>query len=164
MKPLPKVRKQKLVIREFAGELLIYDKKRHEAHCLNSTAALVWKHCDGRTSVTEISRCLAKEFPGNSDEPIDERLIWNALDQFSDRDLLEEKVEIPVGMLQQGGVNRRQLMRLLGLTIVAVPLVTSLVAPTVVEAAGSCKSAGAPCASSIECCSGLCVNSICGGP
>ena len=165
MKTLPKMRKQKLVVREFAGELLVYDKKHHEAHCLNSTAALVWKHCDGRTSVTEISRRLAKELSGNSDKPIDERLVWDALDQFRNRHLLEERLEIPKGMLEiSGGLNRRQLMRVLGLTIVAVPLVTSLVAPTAVEAAGSCKSAGAPCAASIECCSGLCVNSICGGP
>ena len=165
MNTLPKARKQKLVVREFAGELLVYDKKHHEAHCLNSTAALVWKHCDGRTSVTEICRRLAKELPGNGGKPIDERLVWSALDQFRDRHLLEEKLEIPAGMLENGGgLNRRQLMRVLGLTIAAVPLVTSLVAPTAVEAAASCKSAGAPCSASIECCSGLCQNNICGGP
>ncbi len=165
MNTLPKARKQKLVVREFADELLVYDKKNHEAHCLNSTAALVWKHCDGRTSVAEITRRLAKELLGNSGKPVDERLVWSALDQFRERNLLEEKLEIPASMLKNGGgLNRRQLMRVLGLTIVAVPLVTSLVAPTAAEAANSCLSAGAPCATGVQCCSGLCVNSICGGP
>lgn len=162
MKPLPKARKQKLVVREFAGELLVYDKKRHEAHCLNSTAALVWKQCDGRTSVTEIARRLAKELTGDG-KPVDERLVWDALDQFRRRHLLEEKLEVPAGMLIKGGLNRRQVMRALGLTIVALPLVTSLVAPTAAEA-GSCLNGGATCATSAQCCSGLCVNSICGGP
>jgi len=164
MKTLPKARKEKLVVREFAGELLVYDKKRHEAHCLNSTAALVWKRCDGRTSVTEISRRVAKELTGDGGKPVDERLVWDALDQFRRRHLLEEKLEVPAGMLIKGVLNRRQVMRALGLTIVALPLVTSLVAPTAAEAAGSCLSAGAACTASIQCCSGLCVNSICGGP
>src|SRR5712691_10027942 len=120
MKTFPKARKEKLVIREFADELLVYDKERHEAHCLNRTAALVWKQCDGRTSVAEISCRLAEELPGVQ---VDERIVWYALNQFKRDHLLEEKVEVPAGMLMNGGLNRRQVMRALGLTIVALPVV-----------------------------------------
>ena len=161
MKTLPKARKEKLVVREFADELLVYDKERHEAHCLNRTAALVWKHCDGRTSVKEISRRLATEMPDDGRTPVDERLVWYALNQFERDHLLEEKVEIPAGMLMNGGLSRRQVMRALGLTIVALPLVTSMIAPTPAQAA-TCLAAGSPCTTSIQCCNGVCQpNGLC---
>jgi Coenzyme PQQ synthesis protein D (PqqD) len=158
MKTFPKARQEKLVVREFADELLVYDKERHEAHCLNRTAALVWKHCDGRTSVAEISRRMAKEMPG--DTPVDERLVWYALNQFK-RDHLLEELEVPAGMLMNGGLNRRQVMRVLGISIVALPLVTSMIAPTPAQAA-TCRAPGAACTTSSQCCTGLCqTNNTC---
>jgi hypothetical protein len=41
---LPRVRKKNLIIDELADEVLVYDLDRHKAHCLNRTAALVWKN------------------------------------------------------------------------------------------------------------------------
>jgi len=158
MKRFPKARKEKLIVREFADELLVYDKQRHEAHCLNRTAAVIWKHCDGRTSIAEIGRRLASEM-GESGS-IDERLIWHALQQFKRDHLLEEKLEVPAALLgsMKTGPNRRQVIRALGLTaIVAVPLVTSMVAPTPAQAV-SCLSPGAACTSSAQCCSSVCQN------
>jgi hypothetical protein len=52
---LPKARSKGIIIKEIDGELLIYDRARDQAHCLNETAAAVWNLCDGRTSVSEIS-------------------------------------------------------------------------------------------------------------
>ncbi len=43
----PLARKADLVTKEVADEVLVYDLKSHKAHCLNQTAALVWKYCDG---------------------------------------------------------------------------------------------------------------------
>ena len=45
---LPHARTDNLVIRELDDETLVYDMERDEAHCLNQTAALVWKQCDGK--------------------------------------------------------------------------------------------------------------------
>ncbi len=158
MKRFPKARKEKLIVREFADELLVYDKQRHEAHCLNRTAAVIWKHCDGRTSIAEIGRRLANEM-GQS-EPVDDRLVWHALQQFKRDHLLEEKLKVPAALLgsMKTGPNRRQVIRLLGLTaIVAVPLVTSMVAPTPAQAV-SCLAPGSACTSSAQCCSSVCQN------
>ena len=163
MKTFPKARKEKLVVREFANELLVYDKERHEAHCLNRTAALVWKHCDGHTSVEEISRHLATETGGDGRTTVDERLVWYALNQFKRDHLLEDELEVPAGVLasMNGGLNRRQVMRVLGISIVALPLVTSMIAPTPAQAA-TCLAAGAPCTTSPQCCTGLCqTNGLC---
>ena len=43
------------------NEVLVYDLERHRAHCLNQTAALIWKHCDRQTSMVEMIRILGKE-------------------------------------------------------------------------------------------------------
>jgi hypothetical protein len=44
--------------------------------------------------------------------------------------------------------------------VVAVPLITSIVAPTAAEAA-SCFGSGHSCASSSQCCSGICNSNAC---
>ena len=161
MKEFPKARQNKLIVREFANEVLIYDKERQQAHCLNQTAALVWKHCDGRTPVAEISRRLATEI-GDGEAAVDDRLVWYALSQFK-RDHLLEEIEVPAGMLSGtgGGLSRRKAIKALGLaTIVAVPLVTSMIAPTAAQAA-TCFPAGHACTSGTQCCSGVCNASVC---
>src|SRR5713101_2119140 len=154
MKTFPKARAAKLIVREFGDELLVYDKERHEAHCLNRTAALVWKKCDGRTSVKEISRRLAKEM-SDGEGSFDERVVWHALEQFQRDHLLEERFKVPAGLLTtiNDGLNRRQMMRALGVTaVVALPLVTSIVAPTAAQAA-TCTGSGGVCTSGAQCCS-----------
>jgi len=156
MKELPRARRDKLVVREFGEEVLVYDKERHEARCLNRTAALVWKHCDGRTTVAEIGRRVAVEMTG-AEQPLDQRMVWYALSQFDRDHLLEEKLEVPAGVLSaKGGFNRRTAIRALGLTAaVALPLVTSMIAPTSAQAA-TCRAPAATCTSSSQCCSGIC--------
>ncbi len=150
MKQFPKARRDKLVIQELPDELLVYDQQRDMAHCLNRSAALIWKRCDGNTSIAEISHSVAKELK----TPVDERAVWFAIAQFSKDHLLENQPQVPVGMLQ--GMNRRQMVRTLGIAaVVAVPLVTSIVAPTPAQAA-TCLPSGAACTSSAQCCSGLC--------
>ena len=49
MSRLPSPRIQGLIVRELAGELVVYDKTRHRAFCLNPTVASIWKSCEGRT-------------------------------------------------------------------------------------------------------------------
>jgi hypothetical protein len=55
---LPLARREALITKEVDGELLVYDVTRDKAHCLNETAAAIWRLCDGRTNVGEISERL----------------------------------------------------------------------------------------------------------
>ena len=57
----PRSRKEGLVIEELGDEILIYDTVNDRAHTLNRTAALVWKLCDGKRTVSEIARVAGKE-------------------------------------------------------------------------------------------------------
>ena len=55
-----------------------------EAHCLSPLAAVVFAHCDGRTTIEELA-ALATERLG---EPVDEPRVIDALAQLQERDLL----------------------------------------------------------------------------
>lgn len=155
MKTLPKARQDNLIVRQVADEVLIYDQETHEARCLNRTAAIVWKYCDGHTPVEEIGRRVATEMTGD-EQPIDQRLVWFALEQFERDRLLEGKLEAPAGLLATTGLNRRKALRALGLTaMIALPLVTSMIAPTAAEAA-TCRAPTQPCTSPAQCCSSIC--------
>ncbi len=47
-KKLPRARKEGLLIQELPEEVLVFDLSTAKAHCLNHTAALVWRRCDGK--------------------------------------------------------------------------------------------------------------------
>lgn len=155
-------RQEELVVQEMPDEVLIYDLKRHKAHCLNKTAAFVWNHCDGQTSVTQMAGLLEKE----AGAPVDEELVWYALGKLSDADLLVSKVAIPVN----DGMSRRRMLSRVGAAII-LPTVVSLIAPTAVQAAtvittskkiacGQCNNQDNPQGCTMDtCCTGNC-----GGP
>ena len=146
---LPKKRKQALVIKELPDEVLVYDLDRDKAHCLNRAAAFVWNNCDGRKSVSEIARLLREELQTS----VDEKVVWLALDQLEKFNLLQDRTAKPANV---NGLSRRQMVRSLGLAAaVALPLITSIVAPTPVQAA-SLLSPGACCQNGPQCASGNC--------
>ncbi|HEX8772345.1 MAG TPA: PqqD family protein [Pyrinomonadaceae bacterium] len=146
----PRARHAQLVVKELTDETLVYDEETHEAHCLNQTAAFVWKHCNGHMSAAEMARQLER-LRGT---PVSEQVVWLALRQLAKSRLLEGPLERPS---TEGKISRRALMRTLGVAAAAsVPLVTSIVAPTAVSAATIvCGKAGDPCTTSTDCCSGL---------
>ena len=152
---LPRARQEGLIIENLPGEVLVYDSERDKAHCLNQTAALVWKYCDGKTTSSSMARQLERDL--NSSK-VDEKMVLFALDQLSKDHLLEETF-VPPGILN--GLSRRQMVRVLGIaSIVAVPLITTIVVPTA-RAATSCATPGQPCTTSVSCCSGLCSGGTC---
>jgi len=147
----PLARKEGLVVHELPDEVLVYDTETDRAHCLNQTAAFVWKRCDGRKSASEIARELSV---GNQAK-VDQRIVNLALDELSRRNLL-------IGPVKLSGLNRREIIRALAVSAVALPVVASIVAPQPAEAA-SCLPNGSQCGTSAQCCSGLCSDGICSG-
>ena len=148
---LPHARRDGLVVQEMKDEVLVYDLERHEARCLNATAANVWQHCDGKTTVADMTAQLARDF----NLPHDEEIVLLALDQLGRDRLLVEAVKRPASER----ISRRKMMRTAGIAAaVALPLITSIVAPTAVQA-GSCLGQGASCIGSMTpCCPGLSCN------
>lgn len=133
----PVARKSGLVVQEMPDEVLVYDLNSNKAHCLNQTAAKVWQACDGSQSISDIAAELGK---GNNED-----LVWLAIDQLSENDLLEAKVASKFK-----GQSRRDVIKKIGLaSIVAVPVIASLVAPQNALAAQSCH-----CVNNTQCLSG----------
>jgi len=150
----PIARKQGLVIQELPDEVLVYDLDRDRAHCLNPTAAFVWQRCDGKHTTAQIARTLGRQF----DCAVDENIIWLALDQLGKNHLLDRQPAPPPALL---GMNRRAMVRALGLAaMVAVPVVTSIVAPSPAQAA-SCGATGTGCTTGAQCCSTVCNVNVC---
>jgi hypothetical protein len=148
----PRARTDELIVRQLPDETLVYDLARDKAHCLNKTAALVWRHCDGRTSVAELARLLARD----ANAPADERVVWLALKQLNRDHLLVADASPPPHLC---GLNRRQMMRSLGrAALVALPLVTTIIAPTPAQASYALPS-GACCDQGEQCQSGICSSS-----
>jgi hypothetical protein len=151
---LPRARREQLVVQDLPDEVLIYDLESHRAYCLNHTAALIWRSCDGRRTIEEMARALEKEI----DRPVDASLIWFALERLNKYKLLEEQVELPIAKHR---ITRRELARMLGFaTAATVPFISSIVAPTAAQAA-TCGAIGTSCVNNARCCSGLCVNGTC---
>jgi hypothetical protein len=136
MKPL--ARRDGLVVRDLADETLVYDRERHQAHCLNRTAASVFRLCDGERSAEEIAASL--------EEPADPRareaLVAAALGQLSEARLLADVggaplAPVPAAPAEAVDVPRRELLRRVG-TALLVPAIASIVAPTPAQAASNC--------------------------
>jgi hypothetical protein len=116
-----------LVEKELAGELLLCDLGSKKAFSLNRSAALVWKHADGRTSIDELATLLAKE----TGTPADTRLVKFALRK------LMERTGLPRG--EDTNLDRRQLFNKLGWAaalLVALPMVTTVKASAAVHPSG----------------------------
>ncbi len=151
----PRARKDGLVIETLPDETLVYDLDRDRAHCLNETASLVWRRCDGKRTAREIAESLTSKL----NQPVNETLVWLALDQL-DRNKLLQNFSPAVNKL-----NRREMIRALGIsTAIAIPVVASIVAPAPAQAASGCATAGQACGgSNPPCCLGCSCDGICFG-
>ncbi|MBA2379038.1 MAG: PqqD family protein [Blastocatellia bacterium] len=126
----PLARKNGLVIQEVPNEVLVLDLNSNKAHCLNETAALVWKSCDGNNSVSDIAN-LVKASKGAA---VSDDLVWLAIDQLNESNLLEARVQAPFP-----GTSRREALKKIGLaSMIALPIVASLAAPKSAMASTSC--------------------------
>ncbi len=150
----PKRRDDGLIVREVEGEVIVYDLERHEAHCLNPEAARLWNACDGNREGREILRHVYGDRP----EQGHEAAFLVGLQQLREKHLLDdEHADSTLG--PEAHVSRRELLARYGkvaAVTVALPVVWSIVSPTLAEAA-SCLASGVSCGSSSECCSGLCL-------
>ncbi|MGH9947140.1 MAG: PqqD family protein [Pyrinomonadaceae bacterium] len=141
----PSARKTGLVVQEVPDEVLVFDLDTNKAHCLNETAAMVWKSCDGKTSIPEIAKIVADQ----TGKGVSDDLIWLAIDQLSENSLLEAAT-----VSNFGGQSRREVIKKIGLaSMIAIPVVASLIAPQnalavnscACVAPGSCTNTGCPC-------------------
>jgi hypothetical protein len=150
-----------LTIRELPEETLVYDLARHKAHCLNPTATLVWKLCDGSRDREQLNQDVAADL-GIEDADV---LVGLALEQLHKRHLLEVQdgtLAAQAGQPAEVRHSRRDALRKLVAAMVGMPVVMSLSAPKAMAQlsrlpAGSCFT-DAQCTGGRKCCGGLCID------
>jgi len=148
---LPRAVKDNLVVRELDDETLVYDLDRDKAHCLNRTAALVWKMCDGNTTVAAAAGKLKNELQ----VPVDKDVVWLSIKQLEKFHLVERGFQLPA-------VTRRDLvLKYAPAALVLLPVIISITSPTPAQAA-SCP--GSTCVYSFNCPPGFsCIAGCCQG-
>ncbi len=152
----PQARKDDLVIQEVGGEILVYDLKTNKAICLNQTSALVWQNCDGKKDAMDIAREIEKQLGSD----VSEDFVWFAVNQLEKENLLFENAGTSDKF---AGLSRRDVIKKIALTsMIALPVVASLVAPTAAFAqscmvnAPACTANGNACTANNQCCSCNC--------
>lgn len=118
--------------------LVVYDHERNEAHYLNRSAAVIWKHCDGKTDVPELAALL----PDACQLPADEDVVCLALKRLDDARLLQEPLN---GDPRIAAVTRRDVMRRLsvaGILSIMLPAVTSVLIPSAAWATSATEPGG----------------------
>ena len=119
---LPKARTTELVEQEAGSELLVYDLQTSRAYTLNETSKNVFKACgDGEASFEELKR----------QHKYTDDIVYLALDELKKNNLVEGNYSSPFS-----GTSRREAIRRVGLaSMVALPLISSLIAPSAANAA-----------------------------
>jgi hypothetical protein len=156
MKPV--ARREGILIRRLPGELLVYERGAHRAHCLNRTAAAVFENADGTRSVAELARLLAPE----ADPSASEAVAKEALARLAEAGLL-------VSGSPEGGWSRREWVRQVGIgAAILLPAVASILVPAPAEAAATCVTGcssrpdGTPCTCyGADPCTASCVSGFC---
>ncbi len=154
MKIYPINRQSNIVIQQLNDETLIYDLSINKAFCLNETSGIIWQMCDGTKTVADISQAVSQKLNAN----ISEDFVWLALDQLKkDKLITNEFTSVFAGM------TRREVIRKVGFaSMVALPVVASMIAPTAVNAQ-SCLAAMQSCTPSPTG-GGCCPDSFCAVP
>lgn len=125
-----KARQEGLFIEQIGNELIVYDQEKKRAHRLNQTSALVWRHCDGTKTVSDIAELLKKEL----NEMVDENLVIVSLGQLDSASLLQEPIKLTPLVTR---ASRREFVRkvgAVGIMTVLLPLLTTMTIPTPAQA------------------------------
>lgn len=126
MKILPQSKNANLVVQEMNGEILIYDFSTNKVFCLNETSAKIFQSCDGKTTFAD----LKEKYNFNDD------FIFLALDELKRLNLLQPTENYQSTL---AGMSRREAVKKVALgTFLALPIITSIVAPQAIQAQSVC--------------------------
>lgn len=145
---LPQVRTAGIIEQEISRELLVYDLQINKAYNLNETLRTVYRAC-GKLTFDEFKR----------QSKFSDDLIYLALDELKANNLLEGDVKNHFG-----GLPRREVIKKVGLaSMVALPVISSLVAPIAAQAQSAlrCVSNSDCPPSNISCQDNLCAGGTC---
>lgn len=125
-KEFPRRRDERVVVKDVASELVVYDLDTDHVHYLDAQVGSVWQACDGRTPVEEIARRVGVT-PG---------VTAGIVGELADKGLM---AEVP------SGLTRRQMLQrsaAVGAGALAIPAIQSIAAPLAAYAQSPCPIGG----------------------
>lgn len=127
---LPLVRSENLVVQNLDDEILIYDLTINKAFCLNETSLIVYQACNGKTTFEELK----------AEYSLNDEIIFLALDELKRHNLLAVETDYQSPF---AGMTRREVIRKVGLaSMIALPLISSVIAPSAIQAQSGCAAPG----------------------
>lgn len=136
---LPEIRRN-LLVQELSNELLIYNSDTNSSYCLNSTAKTVFNACNGTDTFEDLKSHLPED------------VIYLSLDELQRNNLLGGGYSSPFL-----GMNRREVIRKIGFaSMIALPVISSLIAPSSANAASGGLALYAACSAPSQCSTGNC--------
>ena len=142
----PKTKNSEIVEQKFRQEILLYDLDRHQVFCLNETMAQIWKHCNGNHSISEIAEKIASE----TKTKVTDDLVWLGLQILEKNFLLERNLPKKISKN-----TRRILLKKVGIsTVIALPMISTLIAPTslIAQSGARGRGVGEACNDNVRAC------------
>jgi hypothetical protein len=127
------------IFEELADEVLVYDQVSHQAHCLPTLAAKIWRMCDGVTPRGRAEQVLAGTLSLDA-----------VLEQLTRAGL----VRVSRAPRERIDRTRRAMFSktaFVAAAVIASPIVYSIVAPSVAEAASLCGAKTQVCCAGNKC-------------
>jgi hypothetical protein len=120
----PRALRTGLLVQTVGDQQVVYDQKRQRLHVLNRTTSLVWRHCDGQRTLSDLVELVGREL----DAAVDESVIRLALEQLTEARLLEGAAASTSGT--ESLSRREMLQRAAAVAVgVLVPSITSCGSP-----------------------------------
>lgn len=143
MPTTPIARKTEIVVQDLGKEILIYDLEVNKALSLNETSALIWQLSTGERTISEIAQEASKKL----NVEVDDKFVWLALWRLKKENLIETDISD-----NYKGATRREIIKKVGFaSLVTLPIITSLIAPTAIQAQSGASCSGAPLALNCLC-------------
>jgi hypothetical protein len=151
----PIARKSEIVVQDLGNELLIYDLKANKALSLNQTSALIWQLSNGEKTIDEIAVETSKKLNAK----VTDEFVWLALWRLKKENLIETEISNIYG-----NSTRREVIKKVGFaSMVALPVISSVIAPTAIYAASGNNCSGIADAPGCSCTSETTCQSVCCG-
>lgn len=149
-------RQQGLVRKDIGDEVVLFDTRTEEVHLLNPSLAAVWRASLGGATDADLGRALGSVL--GTVEGIGD-LVALAVEELRRADLLDGDADVADGG-GTPGLSRRALLKKAGIAALALPAITTILAPPVAAAVSGvpCLGGNQPCSNGAQaapCCGTL---------